>query len=46
MGKSQDRLVQKLEDILRRVDELPTLDARPEDEILGYDEQERPANGR
>jgi antitoxin VapB len=30
---------EKLEDILRRVDALPTLDNRPEDEILGYDAQ-------
>ncbi len=29
----------KLEDILRRVDGLPTRDTRPEAEILGYDEQ-------
>ena len=29
----------KLNDILRRVDGLPTLDTRPEGEILGYDEQ-------
>jgi antitoxin VapB len=29
---------EKLEDILRRVDTLPTLDERPEEEILGYDE--------
>ena len=29
----------KLDEILRRVDRLPTLDARPEAEILGYDEQ-------
>lgn len=28
----------QLEDILRRVDALPTLDSRSEDEILGYDE--------
>jgi len=28
----------QIEDLLRRVDELPILDARPEDEILGYDE--------
>ena len=27
---------EKLEEILRRVDALPTLDDRPEDEILGY----------
>ncbi len=29
----------KLDDILRRVDSLPTLDTRPEEEILGYDNQ-------
>jgi antitoxin VapB len=29
----------KLNDILRRVDSLPTLDTRPEAEILGYDDQ-------
>jgi antitoxin VapB len=28
----------KLDDILRRVDALPTLDTRPDDEILGYDQ--------
>lgn len=28
----------QIEDLLRRVDALPTLDSRPEDEILGYDE--------
>jgi antitoxin VapB len=32
-------MTEKLEDILRRVDALPTLDTRPEDEILGYDRQ-------
>lgn len=32
-------MTEKLEDILRRVDDLPTLDTRPEDEILGYDSQ-------
>jgi antitoxin VapB len=31
-------LSSQLEEILRRVDALPTLDSRPEDEILGYDE--------
>lgn len=30
---------QKLEDILRRVDALPTVDTRSDDEILGYDRQ-------
>ncbi len=29
-------------EILRRVDSLPTLDTRPEDEILGYDEHGLP----
>jgi antitoxin VapB len=28
----------QLEDVLRRVDALPTLDSRAENEILGYDE--------
>jgi antitoxin VapB len=31
-------LLEKLNEILRRVDTLPTLDSRSEDEILGYDE--------
>jgi antitoxin VapB len=30
-------MAEKLEDILRRVDNLPTLDARSPDDILGYD---------
>jgi antitoxin VapB len=32
-------MAEKLEDILRRVDALPTLDTRPEDKILGYDKR-------
>ncbi len=28
----------QIEDLLRRVDQLPTLDSRSADEILGYDE--------
>ncbi len=32
-------MTEKLDDILRRVDTLPTLDTRPETEILGYDDQ-------
>ena len=32
-------LTERLDDILRRVDALPTLDNRSEDEILGYDSQ-------
>jgi antitoxin VapB len=35
-------LTGQLEDLLRRVDALPTLDSRPEDEILGYDEHGMP----
>jgi antitoxin VapB len=31
-------LAAQLEDLLQRVDALPTLDSRPADEILGYDE--------
>lgn len=37
--KRQAKLLsESVEDILRRVDKLPTLDTRSEDEILGYDE--------
>jgi antitoxin VapB len=35
-------LTVQVEDLLRRVDALPTLDSRPEDEILGYDEHGMP----
>ncbi len=35
-------LAGQVEDLLRRVDALPTLDSRPEDEILGYDEHGTP----
>jgi antitoxin VapB len=35
-------LRQQIEDILRRVDALPTLDPRSTDEILGYDEHGTP----
>jgi antitoxin VapB len=31
-------LTVQIEDVLRRVDALPTLDSSSEDEILGYDE--------
>jgi len=31
-------LTGQIEDLLRRVDALPNLDPRPENEILGYDE--------
>jgi antitoxin VapB len=32
----------QIEELLRRVDSLPTLDSRPDDEILGYDENGLP----
>ena len=35
-------LTSQLDDILRRVDAMPTLDMRPEDEILGYDDDGLP----
>ena len=35
-------LAGQVDDLLRRVDALPTLDSRPEDEILGYDEHGMP----
>jgi antitoxin VapB len=35
-------LAGQIEDVLRRVDALPTLDSRPPDEILGYDENGLP----
>jgi antitoxin VapB len=35
-------LASQVEDLLRRVDALPTLDSRPADEILGYDEHGMP----
>jgi antitoxin VapB len=35
-------LASQLDDLLRRVDAMPTLDSRTEDEILGYDEHGMP----
>ena len=35
-------LASQLEDLLLRVDAMPTLDSRTEDEILGYDEHGMP----
>jgi antitoxin VapB len=35
-------LTSQLDDILRRVDTMPALDTRPEDEILGYDDDGLP----
>lgn len=36
------RVLEQLEDILRRVDQLPVLDNRTPDEIVGYDEHGLP----
>ncbi len=35
-------LLSQLEEILDRVDQLPVLDSRPPDEIMGYDEHGLP----
>ncbi|HMD32973.1 MAG TPA: type II toxin-antitoxin system VapB family antitoxin [Candidatus Acidoferrales bacterium] len=35
-------LAERVEDILRRVDKLPVLDARSADEIIGYDKDGLP----
>jgi len=36
-------LTSRLQEILRRVDQLPILDSRPPDEILGYDDHGLPS---
>jgi antitoxin VapB len=42
-AKRRSRLVAgQIEDLLRRVDSMPTLDSRSENEILGYDEHGMP----
>lgn len=38
-----EQLRKDLDELLQRVDSLPTLDLRPEDEILGYDANGIPA---
>jgi hypothetical protein len=38
-----DRLTREINENLRRVDALPLLDFRSEDEILGYDENGLPS---
>jgi antitoxin VapB len=40
--RRRQRISESIEEILRRVDALPVLDARSEDEILGYDEHGLP----
>ncbi|PYU15480.1 MAG: PSK operon transcription factor [Acidobacteria bacterium] len=39
-------LPEQVADILQRMDGLPTLDERSEDEILGYDQNDAPGNRR
>jgi antitoxin VapB len=42
-SKRRERILAvQLEDVLRRVDGLPTLDPRPAEHILGYDEHGMP----
>ena len=42
-AKRRSRLLAaQIEDLLRRVDALPTLNSQPDDEILGYDEHGMP----
>ena len=46
-GRRQARtLPEQVADILARIDAMPTLDTRSEDEILGYDELGIPESGR
>ncbi|MGB8580830.1 MAG: type II toxin-antitoxin system VapB family antitoxin [Candidatus Sulfotelmatobacter sp.] len=40
--RRKQALTAQIDDILRRVDEMPTVDSRSEDEILGYDEHGLP----
>jgi antitoxin VapB len=42
-NRKQQRLRRDLEEILARVHALPVLDHRPEDEILGYEENGLPS---
>lgn len=42
MRRRSHILASQVEDLLRRVDSLPTLDSRPDDEILDYDEHGTP----
>jgi antitoxin VapB len=41
-GRRKDTSADQIDDLLRRVDALPRLDSRSEDEILGYDENGLP----
>lgn len=42
VARRQDVVVEQLEEVLRRVDQLPVLDSRSPDEIVGYDEHGLP----
>lgn len=42
-GRRSLVLAAQLDDILRRVDEMPDLDSRSPDEIIGYDENGLPS---
>jgi antitoxin VapB len=41
-GRRNQTLAMQFDDILRRVDEMPDLDSRAPDEIIGYDEDGLP----
>ena len=36
-GRTEKSAADQVEDLLQRLDALPSLDSRPADEILGYD---------
>lgn len=40
--RAKPGMATQLEDILRRVDQMPVVDPRPPDEILGYDDRGLP----
>jgi len=40
--RRQKTILTQLEDVLRRVDQMPVLDSRTPDDILGYDERGLP----
>ena len=41
-NETPDTLRQEINDLLKRVDRLPRIDSRTEEEILGYDENGLP----
>jgi antitoxin VapB len=42
-ARNNQNLIMQLQDILHRVDQLPILDSRSSDEIIGYDENGLPS---